>query len=141
MPDQKSTGARRGEATREAIETAAVDLFAGRGYHATSMREIAAAADIQPAAIYHWFDSKEEILTRLQDDFMDRLEEAVDEAVEAATAIGPGAELIRLNGDFGESRRPEIEAALVERFTPLLREDGSVFGRAATWIVGATNPG
>ena len=56
---------------------------------------------------------------------------SMDEAVEAATAIGPGAELIRLNGDFGESRRPEIEAALVERFTPLLREDGSVFGRAA----------
>ncbi|HRV59006.1 MAG: TetR family transcriptional regulator [Solirubrobacterales bacterium] len=89
MAETKTTGARRGEATREAIEAAAVDLFAERGYHATSMREIASAAKVQPAAIYHWFDSKEKILTRLQDDFMDRLEAAVEEAV-AAEATPPG---------------------------------------------------
>ena len=34
----------------------------GCGYHATSMRALAAAADVQPAAIYHWYPSKEAIL-------------------------------------------------------------------------------
>ncbi len=34
--------ARRGPATRAKIDRAAVELFARRGYHATSMREIAA---------------------------------------------------------------------------------------------------
>jgi AcrR family transcriptional regulator len=50
-----------------------VDLFARLGYHATSMRAIAAAAAIQPAAIYHWYPSKEAILVDLQDEFMERL--------------------------------------------------------------------
>ena len=61
---------RRGEETRDAIHEAALDLFAELGYHATSMRAIAAAAEVQPAAIYHWYPSKEAILVQLQDDFM-----------------------------------------------------------------------
>jgi AcrR family transcriptional regulator len=73
--------ARRGPETREAIHQAAVELFARRGYHATSMRAIAAAARVQPAAIYHWYRSKEAILVQLQDDFMDRLSERVAAAV------------------------------------------------------------
>ena len=35
------------------------ELFAELGYHATSMRAIASAVGIQPAAIYHWYPSKE----------------------------------------------------------------------------------
>lgn len=72
---------RRGPETREAIDAAAVELFASLGYHATSMRAIAAAAKVQPAAIYHWYPSKESILVRLQDDFMDGLTERVQAAV------------------------------------------------------------
>jgi AcrR family transcriptional regulator len=70
--------------TGDAIKAAAVDLFAERGYHAASMRSIASAAGIRPAAIYHWFPAKEEILIQLQDEFMERLTEAVDAAVAAA---------------------------------------------------------
>ena len=75
------SSARRGPKTREAIHRAAVQLFAQRGYHATSMRAIASAARVQPAAIYHWYPSKEAILVRLQDDFMDQLTERVVEAI------------------------------------------------------------
>ena len=77
-----SAPGRRGAATREAIDRAAVELFAELGYHATSMRAIASAAGVQPAAIYHWYPSKEAILVRLQDEFMDRLTEQVAGAVE-----------------------------------------------------------
>ena len=83
------TGRARGPATREAINGAAIELFARRGYHATSMRSIAAAAGIQPAAIYHWYPSKEAILVRLQDDFMERL----TAKVRAATERQPGPAL------------------------------------------------
>jgi AcrR family transcriptional regulator len=69
--------ARRGPETREAIHQAAIELFARLGYHATSMRAIASAAGIRPAAIYHWYPSKEAILIELQDDFMARLTERV----------------------------------------------------------------
>jgi AcrR family transcriptional regulator len=73
--------ARRGPETRAAIDRAAIELFARRGYHATSMRTLAAAARVQPAAIYHWYPNKEAILVGLQDDFMDRLTERVVAAI------------------------------------------------------------
>ena len=73
----------RGPATREDIHVVALDLFARLGYHATSMRAIAAAAGIQPAAIYHWYPSKEALLVHLQDDFMDRLTEKLEAAMAA----------------------------------------------------------
>jgi len=65
----------------------------------------------------------------------------MDEAVEALLAIGPGAELIRLNGEHGESLRHEIAAALAEHYSAWQQPDGSIVGRASTWIVAATNPG
>jgi SAM-dependent methyltransferase len=65
----------------------------------------------------------------------------MDEAVESLLAIGPGAELIRLNGDYGESRRGEIAEALREHYAAWEKPDGSIVGRASVWIVGATNPG
>ena len=77
---------RRGALTRATIDATAVDLFARLGYHAASMRAIAAAAGIQPAAIYHWYENKEALLFRLQVDFMDRLEERVHAAAEARPA-------------------------------------------------------
>jgi ubiquinone/menaquinone biosynthesis C-methylase UbiE len=66
--------------------------------------------------------------------------EDVEEAVDSMLAIGPGAELIRLNGDYGESRRPEIEAALAERYAEWRQPDGSILSRASVWLVAATNP-
>jgi len=65
----------------------------------------------------------------------------MDEAVDALLAIGPGAELIRLNGEHGESRRPEIAAALAESYAAWRQADGSIVGRASVWLVAATNPG
>jgi len=53
--------ARRPE-TQELIYQAAVRLFREQGYHATSIRNIATAVDIQPATIYHYFRNKEAIL-------------------------------------------------------------------------------
>jgi TetR/AcrR family transcriptional regulator, cholesterol catabolism regulator len=82
MPADGRSPGRRGAATREAIDQAAIELFAELGYHATSMRAIAAAAGVQPAAIYHWYPGKEAILTGFQDEFMERLTENVEAAVE-----------------------------------------------------------
>jgi SAM-dependent methyltransferase len=67
--------------------------------------------------------------------------EDMAEALDALMAIGPGAELIRLNGDYGESRRPEIAEALAEQCEDCRQPDGSIVTRAGIWIVTATNPG
>ncbi len=65
----------------------------------------------------------------------------MEEAVDAMLALGPGAELIRLNAEYGESRRDEIADALREHYAAWKQPDGSIVGRAGVWIVGATNPG
>src|SRR5215203_5078691 len=67
--------------------------------------------------------------------------EDTEEAVDSLLAIGPGAELIRLNGEHGESRRGEIAEALAEHYADWQRPDGSIVGRGSVWLVAATNPG
>ena len=64
----------------------------------------------------------------------------MEEAVDSLLAIGPGAELIRLNGEAGERRREEIAQALREHYADWQRPDGSIVGRGAIWIVAAVNP-
>lgn len=65
----------------------------------------------------------------------------MDEAVDSLLAIGPGAELIRLNGDRGESRRSEIAQALREHYAAWQKPDGSIVGRGSVWLVTATSHG
>lgn len=50
-----------GERKTQIIETAA-QLFSERGYHATSVRDIAAALDLQGGSLYAHIQSKEEVL-------------------------------------------------------------------------------
>jgi AcrR family transcriptional regulator len=52
---------KKGEATRLAIEDAAIHLFLEQGYHATSMRQIADHAQLALGGIYNHFSSKDEI--------------------------------------------------------------------------------
>jgi len=52
-------GGRRNNGTREAILAAAERSFAERGYHRTSLHEVAEDVGIQKASIFHHFASKE----------------------------------------------------------------------------------
>jgi ubiquinone/menaquinone biosynthesis C-methylase UbiE len=67
--------------------------------------------------------------------------EDMEEAVDSLLAIGPGAELIRLNGERGEGRRSEIAEALAAHYSDWQQPDGSIVGRGSVWLVAATNPG
>jgi AcrR family transcriptional regulator len=48
--------------TAEAIEDAALSLFAGRGFQATTIADIAEAAEIAPRTFFAYFPSKESVL-------------------------------------------------------------------------------
>jgi AcrR family transcriptional regulator len=50
------------------VLAAARRLFAAQGFHATSTRELAAAADINDALLYRYFPNKEAILSALVDE-------------------------------------------------------------------------
>ncbi|HVW28958.1 MAG TPA: class I SAM-dependent methyltransferase [Polyangiaceae bacterium] len=63
----------------------------------------------------------------------------LDEAVEFATALGPAGEIMRLAGEEGERRKPQVMSALRETLSTFQRKDG-VFGPSSSWFVTATNP-
>jgi AcrR family transcriptional regulator len=60
-----STQAERRAATIAAILASARSLFGSRGFEATSIDEIAEGALVAKGAVYHHFDSKEAIFTRV----------------------------------------------------------------------------
>lgn len=49
-------------ATREALLAAATELFTARGFDRTSVRDIAARAEVNQALVFRYFGSKEELL-------------------------------------------------------------------------------
>src|SRR5579864_7803825 len=53
---------RRKRRTREAIQTAALELFAERGYRETTINDIAQRADVAPRTVTVHFPAKEELL-------------------------------------------------------------------------------
>jgi ubiquinone/menaquinone biosynthesis C-methylase UbiE len=63
----------------------------------------------------------------------------MDDAIEFAMALGPAGEIIRLAGEEGERRKPQVVAALKEALSPFARPDG-IWAPSSTWFVSATNP-
>lgn len=74
--------ARRGDAaTDQLLYAAAVRLFAARGYHGTSLREIVAEVGVQIAAFYYHFGSKERLLLQIMERALTDLTDEVTAAV------------------------------------------------------------
>lgn len=53
------------EGTRRRILETALQLFASRGFHDTSIRDLAAALELRPSALYAHFPSKDHVLAEL----------------------------------------------------------------------------
>lgn len=63
------------------LRSSALELFASRGFQATGIRELAAASGLSLATLYHYMDSKEDLLVRLMRESLERL------IAEARTAL------------------------------------------------------
>src|SRR6201993_3630964 len=60
--EQADRQERRKRRTRQAIQTAALELFAERGYRETTINDIAQRADVAPRTVTVHFPAKEELL-------------------------------------------------------------------------------
>ncbi len=62
--------------TRASIREHALRLFREQGYHATTVEQIAAAAEVSPSTFFRYFPTKEDVV--LQDDMDTRMVEALE---------------------------------------------------------------
>jgi AcrR family transcriptional regulator len=95
-------------ASADRIRVAAIALFRERGYHGTSVRELAAAVQMEPASLYYHFPSKQDLLVDLFDRTMDDLIAGFEAAV--AGVQGPEAQLVavlRFHVRFHTDRQDE----------------------------------
>lgn len=68
----------------EELLAAAVRLFRERGYHATSMQDLAEAVGVQRGSLYHYIEAKEDLLWEIMAHAMATLREGVGPAMQAA---------------------------------------------------------
>lgn len=81
-----SRGRRRGSPdTRAVVLAAARELFAGQGFAGTTIRAIAARAEVDPALVHHYFGSKDDL-------FLAALALPVDPRQVLAPALAGGAD-------------------------------------------------
>jgi AcrR family transcriptional regulator len=78
---------RKKQRTRELIVEAAMRLFAERGYHATTIADIAAAADVAPRTFFAYFPSKEAVVFHNVDRDLDSLASALRDRLPGETAF------------------------------------------------------
>jgi AcrR family transcriptional regulator len=130
----------RAEISRRRVLAAASDLFATKGFEATSMRDIAGAAGMMSGSLYYHFASKEELYVAVQDASISKIYDAVAAAVEGirvpwdtleAAAIAHCEALLDRSGFrvlvtplFPPGLDPAVRAQLVgqrDRFERMLR--------------------
>jgi AcrR family transcriptional regulator len=76
----------------ERATTVAANLFAIKGYSATSTRELSDALGMTKGTFYHHFPSKEDLLLRICDESLSRITEAASRASANATDALPRLE-------------------------------------------------
>ena len=112
--DRRTRAARAvGRHAREELLTAAVHVFARRGYEQAGVDEIAAEAGYSKGALYWHFSGKEELLTALLDE---RIDAPAREMV-ALLESGPVDRdmSVEAAGAFARRLREQREAVLLDR--------------------------
>ncbi len=109
---------RKKQRTREQIIEAAMGLFAERGYQATTIADIATAADVAPRTFFSYFPSKEAVVFHTVDRDLDGLASALRDRLPDETAFDALRRWI--DGMYDSWTAEEDEAVLRKR---LCRED------------------
>src|SRR5437868_14667102 len=101
-------------ARREEVTRTAARLFAERGYHGTSLADLAEAPGMQKASLYHHIDSKEDLLWAVASGGAEAFHGALDRVPEGL----PATEKIRL----ALRAHLDVVAAQLDAATVFMRE-------------------
>ena len=94
----------------ERVLSASARLFAERGYHRSSVRDIARATSLTPAGLYYYFKSKEDLLSLICDHIMELVEAGLDAAMAGATTPEERlARFVRNHLETFSSHMPEMK--------------------------------
>ncbi len=107
---------RKKQRTRQAIQREAMRLFDAQGYEATTIEQIAAAAEVSPSTFFRYYPTKEDVV--LSDDY--------DPLVAAALLARPADEPLATS----------IRRALVDTMRPLLDEEASMLWTRSKLVLG-----
>jgi AcrR family transcriptional regulator len=111
-------------AVRQAILTAARELFVTEGYRNVSMRKIAERIEYSPAAIYSYFPSKDDIFFALAEEGFRLL---ADQAATALAELSDPLERLRQGlwafYEFSKAQPQYFELMFVDRSVPSLNQD------------------
>ena len=99
-PDQRRPSTRRDE-----LVAVATRLFAERGYHGTSMADLAGAMGVQKGSLYSLTESKQELLVAVKvgiprDVAADQVASTIDAAERAIRQAEPVAQVIYIEPDI-----------------------------------------
>lgn len=78
-------GAYAPEQTRRVLLEAATTLFEEHGYHATSVEAIVSVAGVTKGAFYHHFSGKQDVLLRIQEDYIDTRLRGCEQVMESVS--------------------------------------------------------
>jgi len=116
------------EQRRAEILEAALALFSSKGFHDTTMEEVANAAGVAKGTIYLYFQSKEHLLLALKRDFMQGLTDAVANIVAEAIENLEGGkgmdyrdiidDIFHAVVDYHTSRRDAVEVVVRQSPSP-----------------------
>ncbi len=111
--------------SRERLYNAAVEIFAERGYHGTTTRQIAARGGLSPAGIYFHHRSKAELLELVvlgaHEELLRLMQEAEANCPPAADSLARLATLVRAHVAFHASHQASARVANHE--LPALEEE------------------
>lgn len=98
------------------ILESACRVFAEKGYHHASVRDVAMATEVSPAGLYYYFSSKEELLFLILDhclsDLLTRVEEALRGVSDPPGRLGA---LVRAHLTFFDEHRDEMRVLARDR--------------------------
>ncbi len=93
VPPQPGLRERKKARTRASIREHALRLFREQGYQATTVEQIAAAAEVSPSTFFRYFPTKEDVV--LQDDMDTRMIEALERQPAGLSPLGAVRAAIR----------------------------------------------